>query len=549
MTVLKFLKKALKGPKKDEEDEKGDAPQDQAREAPRDSQPGRDSQQRPPQNRDQRPPQNRDQRPPQNRDQRPPQNRDQRPPQNRDQGPPQNRDQRPPPPARAKAAPRPEPKTPKPEGNAADAAGFAPLGLIESLLKAVAAEGYTDPTPIQLKAIPFILKGRDLIGCAQTGTGKTAAFALPIIQLLELTRPAQRKIRTLILAPTRELAIQIGESFQAYGAHAKIHHAVIFGGVGQNPQVTALRRHPEVVVATPGRLLDLMNQGHVTFEGLEILVLDEADRMLDMGFIHDVRKIIRELPKKRQNLLFSATMPAEIQELASKILDNPAKVEVAPISSTAESITQTLYYVDKKAKTALLKHLLTEHPDMSKILVFTRTKHGANRVAESLSKAGIGAEAIHGNKSQSARQRALTNFKDGTVRVLVASDIASRGLDVEEISHVVNFDLPNIPETYVHRIGRTGRAQAIGSSISFCDRDERSFLRDIERLIRKPIPVVETHPYPPGSEAPEESHERPERGPRGGGGGGRGRQGGGQRGGSSGGSGGGGSRSGGRGRR
>jgi ATP-dependent RNA helicase RhlE len=404
----------------------------------------------------------------------------------------------------------------KPEGEAENpkTSGFAPLGLIEPLLKAVAAEGYTDPTPIQRQSIPHILAGRDILGCAQTGTGKTAAFALPTIQLLELNKSAHRKFRALILAPTRELAIQIGESFGNYGAHAKIKYAVIFGGVGQTPQVEALRRGPEVVIATPGRLLDLMGQGYADFGHIEIFVLDEADRMLDMGFIHDVRKVIAALPKKRQNLLFSATMPREIQELADKMLHDPAKVEVAPVSSTADTIDQSLYFVDKKAKTALLKHLLTERKDMSKCLVFTRTKHGANRVAESLTKAGIGAEAIHGNKSQSARQRALSNFKNGTIRVLVASDIAARGLDVEEISHVVNFDLPNVPETYVHRIGRTGRAMAIGAAISFCDREERPFLRDIERLIRKPVPVVDKHPYPPGSAAPEESHERPERGPR-----------------------------------
>ena len=404
---------------------------------------------------------------------------------------------------------------------------FAELGLIQPLLKALEAQGYSSPTPIQKEAIPHVLQGRDVLGCAQTGTGKTAAFALPMIQRLVETKPARpKKFRALVLAPTRELAIQIGESFGNYGAFAGLKYAVIFGGVGQQPQVDALRRGPEIVVATPGRLLDLMNQRHVDFPELEIFVLDEADRMLDMGFINDVRKVLKVLPKKRQNLFFTATMPAEIQSLSSSILHDPAKIAVAPVSSTAESVSQSIYFVDQKLKSKLLQHLLQSNPEWDKVLVFTRTKHGANRVAESLEKIGVGAEAIHGNKSQSARQRALSNFKDGKTRVLVASDLASRGIDVVEISHVINFDLPNVPETYVHRIGRTGRANATGDAVGFCSREEQTFLRDIERLIKKKIPVVEGHPYPPGTST-DGMVDVTERS---GGGGGRGRGGGGGRG-------------------
>jgi len=340
-----------------------------------------------------------------------------------------------------------------------------------------------------------VLQGRDLLGCAQTGTGKTAAFALPILQRLSETRPETRGIRTLILTPTRELAIQIGESFTTYGRHLRLHSTVVFGGVGAEPQKQALKRHPDILVATPGRLLDLMGQGFVDLKNLSIFVLDEADRMLDMGFIHDVKRVIAVLPRQRQSLLFSATMPPDIQELAMSVLKNPAKVEVAPVSSTSEQVTQRLYYVDRNNKRPLLLHVL-EDRETTRVILFTRTKAIANRVAEFLCKSDVKAEAIHGNKSQSARQRALENFRRGTTRVLVASDLASRGLDVEEISHVINFDLPNIAETYVHRIGRTGRAEARGIAISFCEADERPYLRDIERLIGKKVPVVEDHPYP-----------------------------------------------------
>jgi len=393
---------------------------------------------------------------------------------------------------------------------------FEDLHLIDPLLRAVHAEGYTSPTPIQAQAIPHVLAGRDLLGLAQTGTGKTAAFALPILQRLAATphKGGKPEIRVLVLTPTRELASQVGESFSTYGRNLHVRNTVIFGGVGQSPQEQALRRGIEVLVATPGRLLDLMQQRLVNFSFLEVFVLDEADRMLDMGFIHDVKRVIAALPRKRQTLFFSATMPREAQQLADAILIDPARVAVTPPATTAEKVDQLLYFVAKAQKPSLLIKLLRE-PDMSRTLVFTRTKHGANRVAEKLSRAGIQAEAIHGNKSQGARERALGGFKSGDVKVLVATDIAARGIDVESISHVVNFDLPNIPETYVHRIGRTARAGASGTAISFCDRDEREFLRDIERLTRQRIPVADTPTDLPA--APEgESHERS-------GGGGRGR--------------------------
>jgi ATP-dependent RNA helicase RhlE len=374
---------------------------------------------------------------------------------------------------------------------------FEKLNLIEPILRALKTEGYTTPTPIQEKAIPIVLERKDLLGCAQTGTGKTAAFAIPILQLLhqdELYK-ASVGISSLILTPTRELAIQIGESFSAYGRHLKLKHTVIFGGVSQKSQTDALRTGVNILIATPGRLLDLMNQRYVKLDHIKIFVLDEADRMLDMGFIHDVKKVIAKLPVKRQTLFFSATMPKEISSLANSILTNPARVEVTPVSSTANTIQQSLYFVDKKNKKNLLVDLLKDK-SIETALVFTRTKHGADRVAMDLNKVGIFTEAIHGNKSQNARQRALSNFKLQKTRVLVATDIAARGIDIDNLSTVINYEIPNIPETYVHRIGRTGRAGASGNSISFCDFEEKEFLKDIQKLIGKPIPVVENHKYP-----------------------------------------------------
>jgi len=374
---------------------------------------------------------------------------------------------------------------------------FQTLGLIEPLLKAIQEEGYTTPTPIQAESIPIVLQGKDLLGCAQTGTGKTAAFTLPILQLLvkSKTQERRKKIRSLIVTPTRELAIQIGESFNAYGRHTGLNCTVIFGGVGQGPQVTALKNGVDVVIATPGRLLDLMNQGHLNIREVEIFVLDEADRMLDMGFVHDVKKLLAVLPKKRQSLFFSATMPPEIVSLANSILFHPLKVSVTPVSSTVDIIEQSVYFVDKVNKNVLLIEIL-KNTAIKTALVFTRTKHGADKVVNLLIKNNIKAEAIHGNKAQNARQRALTNFKAQTTRVLVATDIAARGIDVDELAFVVNYEIPNIPETYVHRIGRTGRAGANGTAISFCDAEERAFLKDIEKLIAKKVPVIENHPFP-----------------------------------------------------
>ncbi len=369
---------------------------------------------------------------------------------------------------------------------------FDDLRLSEPILRAVRAEGYATPTPIQLKAIPHVLEGRDLLACAQTGTGKTAAFALPILHRQTQGPPRERSrhrnIRVLVLAPTRELAAQIGDSFQAYGRNLPLRHSVIFGGVNQNPQARALREGVDIVVATPGRLLDLMEQGLVDLRHVEVLVLDEADRMLDMGFIRDIRKIVAKVPAKRQTLLLSATIPGDIRTLAGEILRQPVSVNVAPVSSAAETVGQSVYFVEKRQKPALLEHFLNSNA-VTRALVFTRTKHGADRVARHLSRAGIRAEAIHGNKSQNARLRAISRFKSSAPPVLVATDIAARGLDIDEVSHVINFDVPNVPETYVHRIGRTGRAGASGLAVSFCDRDEMEFLRDIERLMRKPIPV------------------------------------------------------------
>ncbi len=367
---------------------------------------------------------------------------------------------------------------------------FESLGLIEPILKALQKEGYEKPTPIQEQAIPIILNGRDLLGCAQTGTGKTAAFALPVIQLLHQKQQHQngrRVIQTLVLTPTRELAIQIEESFKAYGNFTKLKSLVIFGGVGQFPQTQALKSGVDVLIATPGRLLDLMNQGFIDLKHLEIFILDEADRMLDMGFIHDVKKVITKLPPKRQTLFFSATMPSEIQKLSSTILSNPIKVEVTPPATMAEKINQSIYYLDKADKKPMLFHVLSDHT-IERALVFTRTKHGANKVVKDLHSKGISAEAIHGNKSQNARQLALKNFKDKTTRVLVATDIAARGIDVDDLTHVINYEIPNIAETYVHRIGRTGRAGASGIAISFCESEEVSYIRDIQRLTGIVIP-------------------------------------------------------------
>jgi ATP-dependent RNA helicase RhlE len=373
---------------------------------------------------------------------------------------------------------------------------FTQLDLIEPILAAVQEEGYTTPTPIQRQSIPIVLEGKDLLGCAQTGTGKTAAFAIPIIQLLTKEKTVGvRKIRSLILTPTRELAIQIDESFAAYGRHTGLKHTVIFGGVSQMHQVNALKAGVDILVATPGRLLDLISQGFVGLQDIKIFVLDEADRMLDMGFIHDVRRIIIKLPAKRQTLFFSATMPAEIQQLANVLLTNPTKVEVTPVSSTVEIIQQNLFYVDKNNKPALLLHLL-QSTNISTVLVFTRTKHGADKVVKFLHREKITAAAIHGNKSQNARQHALKSFKEGSIRVLVATDIAARGIDIDELGHVINFELPEVAETYVHRIGRTGRAGASGIAISFCEAGEKDSLKDIQKLIGKNIPVVDQHPFP-----------------------------------------------------
>ncbi|MEQ3165819.1 DEAD/DEAH box helicase [Parabacteroides goldsteinii] len=368
---------------------------------------------------------------------------------------------------------------------------FEQLELIEPIQKALTKEGYTIPTPIQAEAIPYVLDGYDLLGCAQTGTGKTAAFSIPIIQNLynERQHGKVRGIKALILTPTRELAIQIGESFTAYGKYTGVRHTVIFGGVGQKPQTDALERGVDVLIATPGRLLDLINQGFISLKYLDYFVLDEADRMLDMGFIHDIKRILPLLPKKRQSLFFSATMPPEIERLAGTILHEPQKVEVTPASSTVDKIDQSVYFVEKAEKVSLLTHLLKDS-SLESVLVFTRTKHGADKVARVLAKANIGAEAIHGNKSQTARQRALTNFKDHTTRVLIATDIAARGIDVDHLSHVINYELPNVPETYVHRIGRTGRAGRSGVAYSFCDAEEVPYLKDIQKMIGKQIPVA-----------------------------------------------------------
>ncbi|WP_207534363.1 DEAD/DEAH box helicase [Desertivirga arenae] len=375
---------------------------------------------------------------------------------------------------------------------------FEQLNLSASILKALETEGYTNPTPIQQQAIPAVLNRKDILGCAQTGTGKTAAFALPVLHQLE-QQPAEkgkkRDIRALILCPTRELAIQINDSFSAYGKHTGLKHQVVFGGVSINAQINALKVGADILIATPGRLVDLLNQRVISLKKVRHFILDEADRMLDMGFIRDIKKVIEVIPTNRQTLFFSATMPPEIASLANSILNNPTKIEVAPVSSTAEKVTQAIYEVDKKNKASLLIHLLSDKK-MQSVLVFTRTKHGADKLVKILTKANIKSDAIHGNKAQNARQKALSNFKDGRIRVLVATDIASRGIDIDDLKHVVNFDLPEQAETYVHRIGRTGRAGNEGIAISFCSTEEQDLLKDINKVTAQRIPLVAEHPYP-----------------------------------------------------
>ncbi|MEQ8623877.1 MAG: DEAD/DEAH box helicase [Vicingaceae bacterium] len=373
---------------------------------------------------------------------------------------------------------------------------FKELDLIDPILQALDAKGYTHPTPIQEQSIPILLKKRDLLGCAQTGTGKTAAFTIPILQhLAEEVQPKEHKqIKALIVTPTRELALQIAESIEDYGKNLHLRSTVIFGGVNQNPQTRRLQQGVDILVATPGRLLDLMNQGFITLKHVKYFVLDEADQMLDMGFIHDIKKLLVKLPQQRQSLFFSATMPPAIVELSKKILGNPERVTIAPEKTTAEKVEQSLYRVSKGDKIKLLVHLI-EGKNASSTLVFSRTKHGANKIVKKLDQAGIEAQAIHGNKSQAARVKALNGFKEGSVKVLVATDIAARGIDVEELSLVVNYDLPNVPETYVHRIGRTGRADASGVAISFCDAEEIGYLRDIQKLIKQDVPLIKDQPF------------------------------------------------------
>ncbi len=393
---------------------------------------------------------------------------------------------------------------------------FHELDIIEPILKSLNEEGYMTPTPIQAQSIPFILQGRDLLGCAQTGTGKTAAFSIPILQQLSITKPREqvpgqpartnfqkrKYIRSLIVTPTRELAIQIGESLTKYGRHTGLTNTVIFGGVSQGRQTRILQEGVDILVATPGRLLDLIQQRFISLSDIEIFVLDEADRMLDMGFIHDVKKLLKLLPTKRQSLFFSATMAPEIIALAGTILNNPAQVQVTPVSSTVDSIKQGVYYVDRGNKPALLKEILKDK-SIKTVLVFTRTKHGADKVVRDLIQHGVSAEAIHGNKSQNARQRALENFKNHQTRVLVATDIAARGIDIDQLEFVINFEIPDVAETYVHRIGRTGRAGAKGTAYTFCDALDKVNLRGVEKLIRKSIPVINDHPYPLMDHSPE----------------------------------------------
>jgi ATP-dependent RNA helicase RhlE len=394
---------------------------------------------------------------------------------------------------------------------------FESLEIIEPIIRSLKEEGYEKPTPIQTEAIPVILKGKDLIGCAQTGTGKTAAFAVPILQILGKDRSfsQRKKIRSLIVTPTRELAMQIEESFNTYGRYTGLTCTVVFGGVNQNPQTAILRNGVDILVATPGRLLDLMTQGFISLNHISVFVLDEADRMLDMGFIHDVKRIIAALPQKRQSLFFSATMPPEIVKLAGAIVTKPVKVEVTPSASTVDLVSQSVYFVDKVNKNSLLTDILADEK-IKTALVFTRTKYGADKVVKMLRKKGISSEAIHGDKAQNARQRALAGFKAQTTRVLVATDIAARGIDVDELKYVINFEIPNISETYVHRIGRTGRAGANGTAISFCAADEMAFLKDIEKLISKKIQVIKNHQYPMTDLAPvkpiqEKQNRNPQR--------------------------------------
>lgn len=375
---------------------------------------------------------------------------------------------------------------------------FEQLHLIPSILKALKDENYTHPTPIQSQSIPPALKGRDLLASAQTGTGKTAAFSIPILQQLVLeqeTQKSPRKIRSLIVTPTRELAIQIGESITAYGKYTNIRSTVIFGGVNQNAQTRALEKGVDILVATPGRLLDLMGQGYISLQDIRYFVLDEADRMLDMGFIHDIKRIIKELPKKRQSLFFSATMPKTIVRLSHEILTQPERVSVDPVSSTAETVQQYVYKTNKKTKMDLLLHIL-KNPDMDQVLLFSRTKHGANKIAKKLRNQKIEASTIHGDRSQNQRQKALNDFKDGKIRVLVATDIAARGIDIDKLQYVMNYDIPNEPETYVHRIGRCGRAGEEGISISICEPEENAYIGDIEKLIDQKIELIEDHPFP-----------------------------------------------------
>lgn len=375
---------------------------------------------------------------------------------------------------------------------------FQDLEIIDPILKALKEQGYTEPTPIQEKAIPLVLSGKDILGSAQTGTGKTAAFAIPILQHLIAKRQGNYKrgrIVTLVITPTRELAIQIGESFSTYGKHSGIKTTVIFGGVKQGAQTNALRNGVDILVATPGRLLDLMDQGYVRLNNIEYFVLDEADRMLDMGFIHDIRKIIAKLPTKRQSLFFSATMPRKIVELSGKILRNPSKISVTPESTTAETVQQFLYYTNKSTKKDLLLHILNDQ-GMNQVLLFSKTKHGADKITKNLKRKNINAAAIHGDKGQNQRQKVLKQFKSGYIRVLVATDIAARGIDIDKLKYVINYDIPNISETYVHRIGRAGRAGEEGISISICEPEENSFVRDIEKLIKLKIETIKNNPFP-----------------------------------------------------
>ena len=391
---------------------------------------------------------------------------------------------------------------------------FEEVSLSKSIQKAVYEEGYITLTPIQEQSIPVVLSGRDIIGCAQTGTGKTGAFAIPVIHQLHRKVGSSKKhkvIRALVVAPTRELAVQIGESFDKYGKYTNVVQLTIFGGVSQIPQVNQLDKGIDILVATPGRLLDLHKQGFIDLTQVDTLILDEADQMLDMGFINDIKKIVKLVPKDRQTLLFSATMPMSIRELAEMFLNDPVKVEVAPVSSTAENVEQRLYYVDKADKRKLLYHLITQE-NITDTLVFSRTKHGADNIVKALRKQGVAADAIHGDKSQNARQRVLDSFKSKEVGVLVATDIAARGIDIDQLDYVINFDLPNIPETYVHRIGRTGRAGNDGVAISFCGKDELPYWKDIKKLIKVDVTEIKDHPYPwnanPDSEKPQSNSNR-----------------------------------------